>query len=379
MLAMPTLALLCDFPEENWPSMRVVADGLDGGLKLLDPQIIQGKKVCAIYRHRSARLWRHGAARNADRLWNRFVVYPKFARTLSDQFDFFHVTDHSYAQLVHVLPAERTGVYCHDLDTFRCLLEPVKEPRPRWFKAMTRRVLRGMQEAAVVFHSTDVVREQIVRHGIIDPAKLVKSPYGVSDFFRPAGFSVENDPDLPHFVPRDRPFLLHVGSCIARKRVDVLLDVFAELSQTRTDLLLVKIGGEWTSTQLQQIERLGIGEKIRHSDDVERREIAACYRHAAAALMTSEAEGFGLPVAEGLSCGAIVICSDIPVFREVGGDAALYARLADVPDWTRVINNVIVDSTAAPSREKRLARAMAFSWRQHASIIAGKYQSMLRS
>src|SRR5206468_3095008 len=96
-----------------------------------------------------------GVARNADRLLNRMWDYPRYARGRVCDFDLFHVCDHSYSQLVHRLPAARTGVYCHDLDTFRCLLEPAAEPRPRWFRAMARHILRGMQKAAVVFYSTD--------------------------------------------------------------------------------------------------------------------------------------------------------------------------------------------------------------------------------
>ena len=62
--------------------------------------------------------------RNADRLLNRFVNYPRYLRQHASEFDVFHIVDHSYAQLVHELPAARTVVTCHDLDTFRCLLDP---------------------------------------------------------------------------------------------------------------------------------------------------------------------------------------------------------------------------------------------------------------
>ena len=70
---------------------------------------------------------------NADRLLNRMWDFPRFARKQVSRFDVFHVCDHSYAQLVHALPAERTGVYCHDLDTFRCLLGPARNLGPAGF------------------------------------------------------------------------------------------------------------------------------------------------------------------------------------------------------------------------------------------------------
>src|SRR5689334_11119088 len=67
-----------------------------------------------------------------DRLVNRLRDYPKWLSERAGDFDLFHLADHSYSQLLHVLPAERVGVFCHDLDTFRCILEPKAEPRPFW-------------------------------------------------------------------------------------------------------------------------------------------------------------------------------------------------------------------------------------------------------
>src|SRR5207248_5412662 len=109
------------------------------------------------------------------------------------------------------------------------------DPRPRWFRAMARRILEGMQKARVVFHATLAVREEILRHGLIDPARLVHAPFGAA----------------PEFTsePRERsgvPFLLHVGSCIPRKRIDVLLDVFAEVRAQHPNLRLLKVGGGWS-------------------------------------------------------------------------------------------------------------------------------------
>src|SRR5262249_3532177 len=228
---------------------------------LAQPSGLDVRQVCPPYRRRLTRLpWvgRPRLAINADRLLNRFVNYPSHLRRCRGDFDLFHVVDHSYAHLVRVLPADRTGVFCHDLDTFRCLLEPERERRPRWFRTMTRRILTGMQKAAVVFHTTDEVRRQIERHGLIDPARLVKAPLGLASEFDPtAGDDRAITPAL-----EGGPFLLHVGSCIPRKRIDVLLAVFAELHARRPELRLVKVGGPWTAQQTEQIERHGIGGAI---------------------------------------------------------------------------------------------------------------------
>ena len=61
----------------------------------------------------------------ADRVLNRMVLYPRrVRRAVRGRFDIYHVVDHSYAQLVLALPPHSTIVTCHDIDTFRCLVEP---------------------------------------------------------------------------------------------------------------------------------------------------------------------------------------------------------------------------------------------------------------
>jgi glycosyltransferase involved in cell wall biosynthesis len=362
------LALLCDFPEECWPSMDLCADRLAAHLPPGDR--LEATRVCPPFWRRVSRLpWlgRRGFAHNADRLLNRFWSYPRHLRRRTADFDLFHVCDHSYSQLLHVLPPGRAGVFCHDLDAFRCLLEPTREPRPRWFRWMARRVLAGFQKAAVVFHSTATVREQIVRHGLIDPARLVHAPYGIA-----AEFAPEPTPD----PTADAPFLLHVGSCIPRKRVDVLLRVFAAARLRHPGLRLVQVGGTWAPDQQTLVNELGVGDAVTQARGLDRRDLAALYRRAVLVLVPSEAEGFGLPVIEGLACGSVVVASDLPVFREVAGDALVYCPVADVPAWTDTVCRLLADPAQAPPLATRLARADRYSWAAHAAVIAGAYRRL---
>jgi glycosyltransferase involved in cell wall biosynthesis len=297
---------------------------------------------------------------------------------LLNQFDCFHVCDHSYAHLVHVLPPERTGVFCHDLDCFRCLLDPQREPRPRWFRAMSRRILRGMQKAAVVFYSTEELGRRIREACIVDPDRLVHAPYGVAPEF--ISHADENESRIATSIGNaGTRYLLHVGSCVPRKRIDVLLDTFAGTKARLPNLTLLQVGGEWTQTQRQQIARLGIGDAICQRRGLDRRTLAALYRRASIVLQTSEAEGFGLPVIEALACDAVVVASDIPVLREVGGDGAAYCPVGNIRRWVDTVLTLLSDPELAPDRTRRLAQAQRFSLDRHAQTIVHAYQNGLRS
>jgi glycosyltransferase involved in cell wall biosynthesis len=370
------LGIVCDYPEENWPSMDLCAQMLLKHLQAEHITSIQAIQLCPTFKWRCQKIPWVGKKRftyNTDRLLNRFWDYPRYLSQRLADFDLYHIADHSYAHLAHVLPPERTGVYCHDIDAFRSLIEPAQEHRPKWYQAMSRRILRGLQSCAVVFYSTAEIKRQIEQYQLVEASRLVYAPYGFAPEFNiNTGDASYTDQEILEQIGK-APFLLHVGSCIQRKRIDILLEVFARVRAIYPDLRLVKVSGEWTPSQQQQIAQLNIGESIIYLQDLQRSTIAALYRRASVVLLTSEAEGFGLPVIEALACGAILVVSDIPVLREVGGQGVLYCPTKDVSAWVKTLEQVLVNPNIAPAINLRLAEAEKYSWSHHTQIIAQSY------
>ncbi len=376
----PRLALLMDPREEGWPSMDLVGEALLDGLTALTPQVharALRPTMPAVLR-RLPRIGTRNVAFNADRVLTRFGLYPGRALLARRQYDAFHIVDHSYAQLVHALPAARTGVYCHDLDAFRSVLEPEREPRPAWFRAMARAQLAGLERAAIVFHNSRAVGAELLAHGLVPESRLVWAPLGVSPEYRPEPGAGHEDLSKAVLAPLGgRPYLLHVGSAIPRKRLDVLFAVFAALRARHPELRLVQQGGALTAAQRAQVEALGIGDVLLQPARQDRSTLAGLYRRASAVLVTSEAEGFGLPIIEALACGAPVVASDLAVLREVGADACTYAPVGDVPAWAEAVTSVLTAPEGQPSREARLARAAHFTWEAHARTVLDAYLGLL--
>ncbi|MFQ4146222.1 glycosyltransferase [Chlorogloeopsis sp. ULAP02] len=375
-MAQLRLAIICDYPEENWHSMDLCAQMLFKQLQAEHATSIQAIQVCPAFNWRCKKIpWlgKKHFAYNADRLLNRFWDYPQHLKNRVKDFDFYHIADHSYGQLAHVLPSERTGVYCHDIDTFRSLVEPEQEPRPGWYQAMSRRILLGLQSCAVVFYSTAEVRKQIERYQLVEASRLVHAPLGIaSEFSMTPGNAGITDQNILEQIGA-APFLLHVGSCIPRKRIDILLEVFAQVRAIHPELRLVKVSGEWTQSQQQHIAQLNLGESIIHLQGLQRSTIATLYQKAVVVLLTSEAEGFGLPLIEALACGASVVASDIPVLREVGGKAAVYCPIGDMSAWVKTIEQLLVNPTNAPALNLRVSQAQKYSWSTYTQIIAQSY------
>lgn len=372
------VAIICDFAEERWPSMDLVGNMLYASLGNRHADHI----AASLIRPRMP----FAADNNPDkisRLFGRFFYYPRELRRIHKDFDRFHIVDHSYAHLVHHLPAERTVVTCHDIDTFRCLLPETK--RSMLFRAMTRRILAGMQRAAHVTCDTEATRQEILEGSLLPPERLTVVHNGVNPALRPQP-NYDADSQLTRMLgrlPGTATELLHVGSTIPRKRIDTLLHVFADLRQHRSDVRLLRVGGDFTGPQRQLAQSLGILGHIDVLPRIDDTVLAAAYRRAAVLLQTSDAEGFGLPVIEAMACGTPVIASDIAPLREVGGSAAEYCPIGDTPQFLNTVLNLLKERDDIPSawqlrRANSFTQASRFTWSTYAAKMVEIYDRVSR-
>jgi len=94
-------------------------------------------------------------------------------------------------------------------------------------------------------------------------------------------------------------------------------------------------------------------------------------------LVTSEREGFGLPILEALAAGATVIASDIPPFREVAADVATYCTVGDVEQWAETVTSLLEHPDFRPSTLLGRALAKRYTWTAHAAKVADAYATLV--
>jgi glycosyltransferase involved in cell wall biosynthesis len=376
------VAVIADYLEEGWPSMDLVADMLFDRLQREHAASIEASLVRPVLTRRAGRLpganrlqWLPALDRVANRLWD----YPRFVARFDSRFDLFHIVDHSYAQLVHRLPAERTIVTCHDLDTFRSVLDPELEPRSAPFRAMTRHILSGLRKAGHVACDSHATRDALVARAGVSSDRTTVVPNGPHPSCSPEAEPAADVEAARLLGPRHaHTDILHVGSTIARKRIDVLLRVLEALRATHPNVRLVRVGGPFTAAQQALARELGLANAIAVLPMLDRSTLAAVYRRSAVVLMPSEREGFGLPVLEALACGTPVVASDVEAMREVGGFAAAYCPVDDIDAWHRTVSRLLDERSQHPAqwtlrREAGMRRAAAFSWSRYANDVAVIY------
>jgi glycosyltransferase involved in cell wall biosynthesis len=251
---------------------------------------------------------------------------------------------------------------------------------------MTKRILNGLRKAAHILAISEATRSELLQYGIATPQQVTVISLGVHPAFSPLP-ETSADEEAARLLPqktKSQVLLLAVANNMARKRLDVLLQVFAAVRRTFPEALLVRVGGPFTPSHERLAEQLGVRSQITTLPHLTTEVLGAVYRRSAMLLQTTEAEGFGLPVIEAMACGCPVVASDIPVLREVGAEAVKFCRVADVPGWVGSVGQLLEERQSRASewalrRQRGLERASKFTWTENARKTAQVYRKVLKA
>lgn len=201
----------------------------------------------------------------------------------------------------------------------------------------------GLMRVKKIIAVSNTTKKDIVQSLGVDPSKIIVTYEGVD-------IKKTNDKRLIQ-----EPYFLYVGNAYPHKNLEILLDAVKQL-QTK----LVLVGKEDYFYRRLHVTPITVTD----------RELASLYIHAKALIFPSLMEGFGLPALEALSVGCPVICSDIPVFHEILGDAATFFDPMDPDDLVKKLKSDL------PRAETFLDKK--YSWEIMAKQTLDVYESSAR-
>jgi glycosyltransferase involved in cell wall biosynthesis len=156
--------------------------------------------------------------------------------------------------------------------------------------------------------------------------------------------------------------LVYMGSFMPYKNVETMVAGMSGLPDFTLHLL-----SRITPERRAELEiMVPTGAKVVFHNGVTDDEYAVLLKRATALVSLSRAEGYGLPLVEAMSLGTPVIASDIPIFREVGGDAASYVDPGSATDFAAAVVKLRDDHHWQDVSRRSVARAAEFSWDESA-------------
>ncbi len=161
------------------------------------------------------------------------------------------------------------------------------------------------------------------------------------------------------------PFIVQLGTLEPRKGVVTLLAAHGMRLQRDAgvpDLVLAGgrgWGGRWLEEALAHHPAPG---RVHLPGYVTRDEARALLAHAELVVVASEEEGFGLPLAEALACGAACVASDAPALVEVAGGAARHFPRANAQALAAAMEEVAIPARRAELQARARERAQRWRW-----------------
>jgi len=235
------------------------------------------------------------------------------------------------------------------------------------------------KKAAKVATVSEYSRQDLLDIYKLPPEKVVVTYNGVESSFTPQP-SVQNEAEeIRRRFGVSRDFVLAVGSLQPRKNLVRLIRAYARLRSERQDFRpqLVIVGRKlWLANEIfDEVKKQRWADDVILTGYVADEDLPALYRAARAFVYPSLFEGFGLPPLEAMACGTPVVTSDVSSMPEITGDAAL---LIDPNDEGALANALIEvvnnDRLRADLREKGIAQAKKFTWRDAAEKTLRLYQ-----
>lgn len=237
----------------------------------------------------------------------------------------------------------------------------------------------GIRRADRVITMAEFTRQDIIKHFHTRSDKISVILSGYQSTFHTE--AIPSEEEIRARWKLEGPYLLYVGVHRPHKNLEALIHAFAGLSGKGVAKTLVIAGSlnDRFPGPAREAQAAGVEDHVRFTGFVEAPYLEALYKHAALFVFPSFREGFGFPLVEAMDMGTPIACSDIPVHREIAGDAAKFFNPEDQSDMVRVINDLLADDEAQKCLIEAGRRRLAFfNWERAAAMTLEVYREVLK-
>jgi len=162
----------------------------------------------------------------------------------------------------------------------------------------------------------------------------------------------------------DARSLVYMGSFMPYKNVESLARAMRLLPDYELHLM-----SRASDETVETLRSLAPTAKLVFHQGADDAEYRATLARATALVTASRDEGFGIPLVEAMALGTPVVVSDIPIFREIGEDAAVYVDPSSAKSIAEGVRSLEDPERWRALSARARVRAAAYSWRDSARVL----------
>jgi glycosyltransferase involved in cell wall biosynthesis len=233
-------------------------------------------------------------------------------------------------------------------------------------------IKRVKRLAKKVLTVSETTRADLLTLFSFDPSRVIVSPLAPAFSHKPTAEQISTVTAGYRLIPQH--YLLFVGRVEEKKNVRTLLKSFIHVKGTLGHghpLKLVLAGslGYGGEDMKRLAKESAFADDILFLGYVPDAHVPPLMAGARAFVLPSLWEGFGLPILEAMTAGTPVIASDIPVFREIAGEAAILVLAQSVEGFSQAFSTIVFEEAKrAELIAKGAERVKRFSWDTTAAL-----------
>lgn len=229
---------------------------------------------------------------------------------------------------------------------------------------------QAVSKARKILVPAETVKKTVIRYYPNTEAKIVVTPEGVSDTF-----SKNIDTKFAQSSITKHTYLMYIGSLYPHKNITIVLDSLKKLPNYH--LILIGARDVFADKTLTDVLDRDLEDRVHflgyQTDEV----ITGLLKHAVALVQPSLSEGFGLTGLEAMASEAVVLCSDIPIFREVYQDGAEFFDPKKVNSFVTAVKNIEKKQHRQTLIERSKSIVKQYSWQKMAQQTLASYMDVL--
>lgn len=223
-------------------------------------------------------------------------------------------------------------------------------------------VWKALQRAQTIFVPAETIKQTVLKYYPSVAQKIVVTLEGIGARYTDEATTLRQKGLPAHKTHPEQLKLVYTGSLYPHKNLSLILEALTH--KPTWHLTIVGSRSNFQDQIRAKAVELGVATQVKFTGYLSDENLIQLYQTSDALVQPSLSEGFGLTGVEGMAAGTVVLASDIPIFHEIYGPAAIYFNPRSVSHFLLAAEQVLTQTTSERKTllQRGLSQVKQYNW-----------------